>query len=85
MKAQLNDFTACGCTLFDDRMSFPFSAESRFLQSVDEDNMTKQPGVSAVFLFLIYLMTNTKPFGESFFSPILQTNTLTPSAASTDE
>lgn len=27
------------------------SAESRFLQSVDEDNMTKQPGVSALMPF----------------------------------
>lgn len=26
-------------------------AESRFLQSVDEDNMTKQPGVSALMPF----------------------------------
>uniref|UniRef100_A0A8C4ENH1 Serine/threonine-protein kinase TNNI3K n=1 Tax=Dicentrarchus labrax TaxID=13489 RepID=A0A8C4ENH1_DICLA len=33
-----------GCTLFDHCMSFPSSAESRFLQSMDEDNMTKQPG-----------------------------------------
>lgn len=31
------------------------SAESRFLQSVDEDNMTKQPGVSALMSFRSFL------------------------------
>lgn len=36
------------CILFFLLHFFYFIAESRFLQSVDEDNMTKQPGVSVV-------------------------------------
>lgn len=33
-------------------VSHVLHSESRFLQSVDEDNMTKQPGVSAVACLL---------------------------------
>lgn len=59
MKVELNDLTAC--------MLFPSSAESRFLQSVDEDNMTKQPGVSAISFFW-FIWWRTQNLLEQVFS-----------------
>lgn len=68
-----DSLTTSWCTLSDCGISFASSTESRFLQSVEEDNMTKQPGVSAVssFWFSRWRTQNPLEWVFAFFGQIL--------------